>query len=183
MVNVPCPIAGCNYETGDYPATIVAALLSAHTAGTHVAGAAIAHQPKPPKVDRPELTDGIDEETWNAFHQSLKIFIQANRIQNADLAVQLYSCCKSSLKSKITAVNPDFLERPSNELLNLLKGLTVIPVAKTVKQNELFQMEQTECRRDGQNISLSSQRESCHMSLQKTMHPPPCRSAKWWSSP
>ena len=97
---------------------------------------------RPPKVDRPELCDGIDEEAWNTFEQSLMIFKRANGVEDHDLAVQLYSCCKQSLKEKITAVHPDFLERDANELLPLLKTLTVIPVARTVKQHDLLQMTQ-----------------------------------------
>ena len=141
MVNVQCPVEGCAYVTGDYAAAVAAALLSAHTAGAHtVAPAAPAR--RPPKVDRPELSDGIDEEEWNTFVQSLSIFNRANNVGPGDLGVQLYSCCKPSLKQKLTAVHPDFLDRPSNDLLVLLRALAVIPVAKTVKQHEFLQMKQ-----------------------------------------
>ena len=142
MVNVQCPIDGCNYETGNFPPAVVASLLSAHTVGSHTPAAPAAHARRPPKVDRPELCDGIDEEAWNTFQQGLTIFIRANGVGDEDLAVQLYSCCKPSLKQKITAVHPDFLDQPANELLPLLKSLTVIPVARTVKQNEFLQMRQ-----------------------------------------
>ena len=95
---------GCNYNTGEYPAAVVWSLLAAHTAGAHVAPVAPAAR-RPPKMDRPELTDGIDEEEWNAFQQSLAIYIRANGIEAQDLAVQIYSCCKQPLKQKITAVH------------------------------------------------------------------------------
>ena len=142
MVNVQRPVKGCAYATGDYPASIVSSLLSAHTAGSHMIAPPAAPSRRPPKVDRPDLSDGIDEEAWNAFQQSLTIFKRANGVEDEDLAVQLYSCCKQSLKQKITAVYPDFLDRPPNELLPLLKNLTVIPVARTVKQNDFLQMKQ-----------------------------------------
>ena len=138
MVNVQCPIDGCNYETGNFPPAVVASLLSAHTVGSHTPAAPAAPARRPPKVDRPELSDGIDEETWNTFDQSWIIFVRANGIEDADKAVQLYSCCRPSLKQKITAVHPDFLERPAHELLPLLKSLIVIPVSRTVKKNEFF---------------------------------------------
>ena len=140
MVNVACPIEGCNYETGDYPASIVAALLSAHTAGAHTTAPTTTR--RPPKVDRPELSDGTDEEAWNTFVQSWTIFVKANHVEDDELAVQLYSCCRPSLKQKVTAVHPDFLDRGANDLLPLLKALTVIPIARTVKQNEFLHMKQ-----------------------------------------
>ena len=49
MPDVPCPVAGCDYSTGDFDNVVVAALLTAHTAGAHSV-----NQPRrSPKVDRP----------------------------------------------------------------------------------------------------------------------------------
>ena len=144
MVNVQCPVEGCGYETGEYGQAVVTALLSAHTAGTHVIAPAPVANParRPPKVDRPELEDGIEEEAWNGFEQSWTIFVRANAVTADDLAVQLYSCCKPSLKQKVTAVHPDFLDQDADNLLPILKALTVTPVARTVKQNNLLHMKQ-----------------------------------------
>ena len=125
MPNVQCPIDGCAYRTGDHSAAIVAALLSAHTTGAHTA-APNANARRAPKVDRPELSDGTDEEVWNTFLQSWAIFVRANQVAAGDLAVQLYSCCKPSLKQKVTSCHPDFLGRDADDLLPLLKAITVL---------------------------------------------------------
>ena len=138
MVNVKCP--NCEFRTGDYAATVVATLLQAHHD--------VHHRPQQqdtrrgPKVDRPEISDDIEEEEWNTFAQNWKIYVQANRIDNADIAAHLYSCCKPTLKSKLNAVHQNFLDKPTDELLPLLKNLTVIPIPRTVKQNQLLQMKQ-----------------------------------------
>ena len=47
-----------------------------------------------------------------------------------------------ALKAKITALSPDILNLPVNEVLDLLKKITVTPVATTVKRNELLQLTQ-----------------------------------------
>ena len=148
MANIPCPVEGCQYSTGDSTEAVAIALLNAHVAGTHsnnarpVAAQQMMQPRRTPKIDRPPLKDNISEETWNAFLQSWNIFVQGNGVDAADQAVQLYSCCDMPLKAKLTAVNQNILIEPVQNILALLKNLTVTPVAKTVKRNELLQMHQ-----------------------------------------
>ena len=70
MVNIHCPVQGCTYQTGDFPASVVGGLLQCHST-VHGAAAAVAAaaatRPRLPKVDRPTLTDDMDEESWNVF--------------------------------------------------------------------------------------------------------------------
>ena len=149
MVNLACPCG--QFQSGDTNATSAAALLNAHVAIEH---AAPAPQPQPvqqrrtPRVERPPLTDNITEETWNAFDQSWAVYLKANNVPEDDKTVQLYSCCDMALKAKLTATNPTIIQEPVEAALALLKTLTVIPVAKTVKRNELLQMQQD----PGENI-------------------------------
>ena len=140
-VSIQCPAEGCDFETGAYAASIVAAILNAHTVDRHQQQARAA-PPRPPKVDRPSLTDDLDEEQWNVFQQSWNIFMHANRVADQDKAYQLYSCCSNTLKAKITSVHQDFLTKAPQDLIPLLKTLTVTPVAISVKRNELLQMRQ-----------------------------------------
>ena len=141
MVNVQCPIEGCDFQTGEYAASIVAALLACHTQGYHTnAPAATAARPRLPKVDRPILTDDMDEESWNVFQLSWDIYAKAHDIPDADVAVQLYQCCSNTLKQKITSVHHDFLMQHVDRLLPLLKTSTVTPVAISVKRNEFLQL-------------------------------------------
>ena len=143
MVNAPCVVNGCPFRTGDYPAAVVAQMLANHHMDSHAAPAAApVAQTKAPKVDRPTLSDDMDEEGWNVFLLGWSIYAKANRLVDEDLAVQLYQCCSNTLKKKISSVYSDFHSRPVDDLLPLLKTLTVIPVAISVKRNELLQMKQ-----------------------------------------
>ena len=140
MVNISCP--HCDYSTGEYTEAVALEVFRAHQTA-HANAAPGAQSRRTPKVDRPPLKDNITEETWNAFIQSWEIFVKGNGVTtDADLAVQLYSCCDMSLKAKLTAVHQNILSEKIDDILALLKSMTVTPVAKTVKRNELLQMQQ-----------------------------------------
>ena len=94
-VGCSCPVAGCDYSTGDYDNVVVAALLTAHTAGAHSVNQPVPQLRRSPKVDRAILVDNPMEESWNAFKQSWDIFVQVNGVSLADQSVQLFSCCDS----------------------------------------------------------------------------------------
>ena len=141
MPDVPCPIEGCTYTTGEFDNVVVAALLTAHTAGVHSGGGQPVHQHSP-KVDRPVLADGITEEGWNAFQQSWNIFVRAYNVPDDDKPMQLFSCCDAQLKTKVTAIDNDILRHDVTSLIQLLKNMAVIPVAVSVKRNELLRMHQ-----------------------------------------
>ena len=80
MPDIQCPVDGCQYSTGDVDSVVVAALLNAHTVGAHTASQSTRQQRQPPKVERPQLQDSIDEESWNAFKQDWTMFTRANAI-------------------------------------------------------------------------------------------------------
>ena len=140
MVNIVCPIDGCQFETGDYSEAICLAIFNAHQLGAHTAPPQ--QSSRVPKVDRPPLNDNISEETWNAFLQSWEIFVRGNNVSENDKTVQLYSCCDLALKAKVTAIHSNILDEPVQNVLDILKTITVTPVAKTVKRNALLQMHQ-----------------------------------------
>ena len=144
MVVIQCPCDGCEYETADMSEAVTVALLNAHTAGTHNAPVAgnTQQRRRTPKVDRPVLKDNMTEESWNAFLQSWNIFVRGNDVEDAELTVQLYSACDMSLKGKLTAMDQDILQKPVQDILDMLKNITVTPIARTVKRKELLQMSQ-----------------------------------------
>ena len=142
MPDVDCPVAGCDYKTGDFDNVVVAALLTTHAAGAHSAVQRVQPVRRPPKVDRPILVDNLTEESWNAFKQSWDIFVQVNDVYLADQTVQLFSCCDSQLKAKVTAIENNILSKDFDTMLDLVKNLAVIPVAVSVKRNDLLRMHQ-----------------------------------------
>ena len=120
MPDIQCPVAGCDYSTGDVDSVVVAALLNTHTVGSHSVSQPFRQQRQPPKVERPQLSDAIDEEEWNAFQQNWQMFVRANDIAVADQAIQLFSCCDSALKAKLTSCCQNGFEKSVDELLTLL---------------------------------------------------------------
>ena len=142
MPDIQCPVAECTYQTGDVDNVVVAVLLDAHTAGAHSSILPIQQHRRPPKVDRPLLNDTIGEEAWNAFQQDWTMFIRANDVVIEDQSIQLFSCCDTTLKAKLTASCQDVFSKPVTDLMSLLKTIAVIPVAVSVKRNELLQMHQ-----------------------------------------
>ena len=79
MPDIQCPVVGCDYSTGDVDSVVVAALLNAHTVGAHTSSQPV-KQRQPPKVERPQLSDAIDEESWNAFKQDWTMFTLPMRL-------------------------------------------------------------------------------------------------------
>ena len=61
-----CPIDGRDYTTGDVGADVVAALLTIHN-NVHVNGARTTPKRKAPKIQRPTISRGSTEESWNSF--------------------------------------------------------------------------------------------------------------------
>ena len=80
MPDIHFPVIGCDYSTGDVDSVVVAALLNAHTVGAHTSSQPARQQRQPPKVDRPQLSDALDEESWIAFKQDWAMFTRANNI-------------------------------------------------------------------------------------------------------
>ena len=60
----------------------MAALLNAHTVGAHTSSQPARQQRQPPKVDRPQLSDAIDEERKNAFNRVYAVWkVRENSIK------------------------------------------------------------------------------------------------------
>ena len=140
--DVACPVPACTYRTGAHTPEISAALLLGHITVHQSAASQAAPQRRPPKVDRPRLTDSLEEVGWNAFLQDWETFVRANGISAADQAIQLFSCCDGTLKGKITSICPDVHTKTKDQLLTMMKDLAVIPIAASVRVNELLQMYQ-----------------------------------------
>ena len=176
--SIQCPC--CEFNTGDGSDLVIAALLNAHVAGSHSQNAA-PQQRRPPKVDRPVLKDNISEETWNAFVQSWDIFVRGNVLSDAEQTIQLYSACDMTLKAKLTAMNENIVQQPVQEVIDLLKSITVTPVALTVKRSELLQLHQDAgekvrafySRVKGKAITCGLRKECTHVHANGTNNTPP----------
>ena len=122
---------------------MAASLLTAHTTvHTSTPAPQQQHPRRPLKVERPQLADNLTEVGWNSFLQDWETFVRANQIDNDDKAIQLFSCCDGELKGKVTSICPNVYTKTVDDLMAALKSLAVIPIASTVKINELLQMHQ-----------------------------------------
>ena len=71
-----CPIEGCAFQTDDVDTAVAAVLLTIHNnvhLSTPVASNAGSHH-RAPKLERPKISSGSSEETWNTFSTRWSMF-------------------------------------------------------------------------------------------------------------
>ena len=126
MPAVKCSYEGCGYITDDLPPEIVVPLLNIH---------ALEHsQPKVaasrgPKLNRPTIDVGVDEETWNAFVRRWETFKLGSDINEQAAPTQLFQCASDALGDLLLKADPRLTTRSTAEVLESMRSLAVIPVA------------------------------------------------------
>ena len=140
MVVVSCPATGCAYVTEDLPSDIVVQLLSIH---------AIEHSRPPvsasrgPKLNRPIIDVGVNEETWNAFLRRWETFRIGSDISDSAAPVQLFQCASEPLGDLLLKADPLIATRPLKIVTSTMRSMAVIPVARGVTRAELYGMHQS----------------------------------------
>ena len=137
MVIVQCPAAGCDYQTSDEDAPVVAALLHIH-ALSHAQATASAR----PKLDRPRIDIGVEQEVWNNFVRRWEAFRTGSNISVDTASTQLFQCASEALGDLLLKSDPNIQSRPMQEVLTTMQSFAVIPVAKGVIRAELMQLQQ-----------------------------------------
>ncbi len=140
MVIVSCPAPGCSYSTDDLPVEIVSTLLTIH-AQEHTRAPITAS--KGPKLNRPVIDVGVDEETWNAFIRRWETFRRGSDINEAAAPTQLFQCASEPLGDLLLKSDPALTSRSTQEVLAAMRSIAVIPVARGVTRAELTQMSQS----------------------------------------
>ena len=140
MVVVACPAPGCTYRTDDLPAEIVVSLLNIH-ALEH--SRPQVHASRGPKLNRPTIDVGVDEETWNAFLRRWETFKIGSDISDEAAPTQLFQCTSEALGDLLLKSDPLLTTRPMKDVLKVMRSLAVIPVARGVTRAELFKMSQS----------------------------------------
>lgn len=138
MVIVQCPLPTCTFRTSDEDATIVAALLNIH-ALSHTQAVA----PPPPKLDRPRIDIGVEEEVWNSFLKRWETYKAGSGITETTAASHLFQCASEALGDLLLKTDTSIQSRSENDLLAVMKSLSVIPIAKGVLRAELMQLQQS----------------------------------------
>ena len=138
---IQCPYPGCNYEAENDDAQIIVALLNIH-AQTHATAPARPTAPQP-KLDRPRVDMGIDEEVWNSFIRRWEAFRVGSCISIDTAPMQLFQCATESLGDLILKAYPDIQSQSLADVLKKMRELAVIPVAIGVRRAELMDIRQS----------------------------------------
>ena len=139
MVVVRCSVTGCTYQTADEEPPIVAVLLQLHLTE---------HSPmnsttSAPKLERPQVETGVNEEAWNAFVLRWEAYKAGSHISAKDASIQLFQCAGENLANVMLRSNRCITTQPVHEVLSAMRKLAVIPVARGVTRAELLRMNQS----------------------------------------
>ena len=122
-------------------AAVAVVLLSTH-AISHTASSNASNVRSGPKLDRTKVELGISMEQWNLLVRKWNVFKTGSDIANGLDSIQLFQCAEESLGDAMFMVDSDIIAKSTNDVLELMKSLTVIPVAIGVPRAELLGMKQ-----------------------------------------
>ena len=97
-----CPIEGCAFQTDDVDTAVAAVLLTIHNnvhLSTPVSSNAGSHH-RAPKLERPKISSGSSEETWNTFSTRWSMFKRSTGLSNTESLEQLFHCCDEDLRPR-----------------------------------------------------------------------------------
>ena len=142
-----CPIDECTYQTEDIDAGVAVAMLTIHN-NVHVASnptqgiSTDDTNQRDPKIERPKISAGSDEETWNTFLTRWKMFKRNRKVTGTASVEQLFYCCEEDLGDSILRGHPNAVTGTEADLMKLIKKMAVIPVAISVRRAELLAVNQ-----------------------------------------
>ena len=147
MPVIQCPYFDqCGYQTPDEEAAIAAACLIIHN-NNHIAATNNNNNATParrnaPKIDRPKISRGSSEETWNSFSKRWTLFKRGTELSDAETVQQLFECCDDDLGDAILKSSPTAVNGDETNLLTIMKKLAVTPVAICIRRAELLSTHQ-----------------------------------------
>ena len=138
MVVIACPINGCEYATEDLQEeSLLAKLIELHML-SHTSQSSA----KAPKLARPTIDVGANEERWNAFKRRWETFRRGSRIEGAEASAQLFECAGTELSELVLSLDQEITCRPIDQVMSTMHSLAVVPVAKAVIRAELINLHQ-----------------------------------------
>ena len=102
----------------------------------------IASAPRGPRLDRPKVDVGINQEEWNIFARRWDAFTAGSGLDASNCSSQLFQCAGETLGDSLLKADPTIFSKPTSDLMNAMKSLAVIAVATGVTRAELVQMHQ-----------------------------------------
>ena len=132
--------ANCTYQTEDVSVYVVSQLLALY---------ALQHNNIPvtasrgPRLTRPSIDIGVDEETWIAFLMRLETFKLGSGINDDAAPTQLFQCASKALGDMLLEADPKLTTKSTADVIKAMKQLVVIPFTRGVTRTELLQMKQS----------------------------------------
>ena len=123
MPEVACPIAGCEYKTPDLDASIVAALIKAHSATHPPVAAAPVAAAKIEHVRRPTISAAGTSADWSYFQSRWKDYVDATKVNGPDKVTQLLEFCDEPLRKDLTRSNGSLTEKAEDDVLAAIRNL------------------------------------------------------------
>ena len=90
-VSLRCEAAGCTAVKEAESMVTCVAMMQLHQQNVH--GSADTRQ-RPPKMPRPTLTQGINEEDCNVFTRQWELFCKGTSLGPSQASAQLLACCE-----------------------------------------------------------------------------------------
>ena len=138
MVIVKCPL--CSYQTDDVEAQVVTVLLNIH-AISHSQVPTPSQQPQP-RLERPRIDVGVEEEVWNNFMRRWDAFRVGSGINASTAPMQLFQCATETLGDLVLKSDPNIHNKDIETVISVMRSFAVIPVATGVRRAELMQLRQ-----------------------------------------
>ena len=139
MPPVKCPL--CDYETDDVEVQLAIALLNIH-ALSHSQKNPNSAAPLQPKIDRPKIDVGVEEEIWNGFMRRFEAFKIGSGITEETESMQLFQCASEALGDLVLKYDPNIHSKNIQTVTEIMRSFAVIPVAIGVRRAELMQLRQ-----------------------------------------
>ena len=79
-------------------------------------------------------------EEWNVFTRRWRLFKEGSGISDESAPSQLFQCTSKELGDNLLKFDAEIATRPSEELIESMQCLAVIPIATGVLRTELMQM-------------------------------------------
>ncbi|KAK3779410.1 hypothetical protein RRG08_015811 [Elysia crispata] len=99
-------------------------------------------KPPQPKLDRPRIDIGVEEEVWNGFVRRWEAFKTGSGIGEATASMQLFLCASEPLGDLLLKADPNIQSKPIDEVKSTMRQFAVIPVAIGVRRTEFLQLRQ-----------------------------------------
>ena len=144
MPVLKCPTSACTWEYScEFSNDQCMQIIKMHVDTCHSQQPRVmADSGKCPKLERPTIDVGIDEEKWEAFVVRWGQFCQGSNIHERTQSLQLFQCASETLATLLLQNEPSITNQPPEQVLASMRSFAVIRVSKGVQRAELRKMTQ-----------------------------------------